>query len=75
MRLQVAALALFAVFLVACAQDSPAFRNQPPSQAGRYSTSGETKSLYDHLLRLGFSYDLIIRKVREASAADVDEDE
>src|SRR5918997_5047415 len=34
---------------------------------GRPSTRQETKSLYDHLLRLGFSYDLIIRKVREAA--------
>jgi regulatory protein len=42
---------------------------------GRPVTRQETKSLYDHLLRLGFSYDLIIRKVREASNADVDEDE
>jgi regulatory protein len=43
---------------------------------GRPTTRQETKSLYDHLLRLGFSYDLIIRKVREASAAtDVDEGE
>jgi len=42
---------------------------------GRPTTRQETKSLYDHLLRLGFSYDLIIRKVREASAAAVDEDE
>jgi regulatory protein len=36
---------------------------------GRPTTRQETKSLYDHLLRLGFTYDLIIRKVREASAA------
>jgi regulatory protein len=43
---------------------------------GRPETRQETKSLYDHLLRLGFSYDLIIRKVREASAAaDADEGE
>jgi regulatory protein len=42
---------------------------------GRPTTRQETKSLYDHLLRLGFSYDLIIRKVREASAADADVDE
>jgi regulatory protein len=35
---------------------------------GRPTTRQETKSLYDHLLRQGFSYDLIIRKVREASA-------
>ena len=40
---------------------------------GRPTTRQETKSLYDHLQRLGFSYDLIIRKVREASdAADED---
>ncbi|MDT7689270.1 MAG: regulatory protein [Acidobacteriota bacterium] len=36
---------------------------------GRPATRQEMKSLYDHLLRLGFSYDLIIRKAREASAA------
>jgi regulatory protein len=41
---------------------------------GRPQTRQETKSLYDHLLRLGFPYDLIIRKVRELSAAAVDED-
>ena len=42
---------------------------------GRPTTRQETKSLFDHLLRLGFSYDLIIRKVREASAAaETDED-
>jgi regulatory protein len=40
---------------------------------GRPTTRQETKSLYDHLLRLGFSYDLIIRKVGEASDAQ-DED-
>jgi regulatory protein len=42
---------------------------------GRPTTRQETKSLYDHLLRLGFSYDLIIRKVREASDASVENDE
>src|SRR5918999_2692007 len=36
---------------------------------GRPTNRQETKSLYDHLMRLGFSYDLIIRKVREASDA------
>jgi regulatory protein len=41
---------------------------------GRPTTRQETKSLYDHLLRLGFTYDLIIRKVREASAAADDEE-
>lgn len=42
---------------------------------GRPSTRAETKSLYDHLLRLGFPYDLIIRKVREASLPGGDDDE
>ena len=41
---------------------------------GRPTTRQETKSLYEHLLRLGFSYDLIIRKVREASSAQLDEE-
>ncbi|HEX8502971.1 MAG TPA: RecX family transcriptional regulator, partial [Pyrinomonadaceae bacterium] len=41
---------------------------------GRPTTRQETKSLYDHLLRLGFSYDLIIRKVREASDAPDEDD-
>lgn len=41
---------------------------------GRPATRAEVKSLFDHLLRLGFSYDLVIRKVRAASAAQVDED-
>jgi regulatory protein len=36
---------------------------------GRPETRQETKSLYDHLQRLGFSYDLIIRKVREFNTA------
>ena len=40
---------------------------------GRPATRQETKSLFDHLLRLGFSYDIIIRKVREASGTSVDE--
>jgi regulatory protein len=41
---------------------------------GRPTTRQETKSLYDHLLRLGFSYDLIIRKVREAADAPTEDD-
>ena len=41
---------------------------------GRPSTRQDTKSLFDHLLRLGFSYDLVIRKVREASSAEADEE-
>lgn len=42
---------------------------------GRPSTRQETKSLYDHLMRQGFSYDLIIHKVREASSAELDAEE
>lgn len=42
---------------------------------GRPATRAEIKSLFDHLLRLGFSYDLVIRKVRAASAAPVDDTE
>lgn len=41
----------------------------------RPATRAEVKSLFDHLLRLGFSYDLVLRKVRAASAAQVDEDD
>jgi regulatory protein len=41
---------------------------------GRPETRQETKSLFDHLLRRGFAYDLVIRKVRELSSK-VDEDE
>lgn len=42
---------------------------------GRPKTRAETKSLFDHLLRQGFSYELVIRKVRAVSEADVDEEE
>lgn len=42
---------------------------------GRPATRQETKSLFDHLLRRGFSYDLIIRKVREASSANEDDEQ
>lgn len=42
---------------------------------GRPETRAEMKSLFDHLLRQGFSYELVIRKVRAASAADIDEEE
>jgi len=41
---------------------------------GRPTTRQETKSLFDHLLRLGFSYDLIIDKVRALSSAELDEE-
>jgi regulatory protein len=42
---------------------------------GRPTTRQQTKSLYEHLLRLGFPYDLIIRKVREVGDPSEDEDE
>lgn len=42
---------------------------------GRPTTRQESKSLFDHLLRRGFSYDLIISKVRALSSAELDEDE
>ena len=42
---------------------------------GRPANRQETKSLFDHLLRLGFSYDLVINKVRALPGAAADEDE
>lgn len=41
---------------------------------GRPGTRAETKSLFDHLLRQGFSYELVMRKVRAASEASIDEE-
>lgn len=41
---------------------------------GRPQTRAESKSLFDHLLRQGFTYDLVIRKVRDAAAANFDQD-
>jgi regulatory protein len=38
-------------------------------------TRSEIKSLIDHLMRQGFSYELISNKVRAISTADVDEDD
>lgn len=40
---------------------------------GRPQTRAEVKSLFDHLLRQGFSYDLVAQKVRAASDAGEDE--
>lgn len=37
---------------------------------GRPQTRAETKKLFDHLLRLGFSYDLVKQKVKEAGRMD-----
>lgn len=42
---------------------------------GLPQTRAEVKSLFDHLLRLGFSYELISGKVRTLSSAATDEDE
>jgi regulatory protein len=42
---------------------------------GRPKTRAQTKSLMDHLLRQGFPYELVMQKVRAASASDIDEDE
>jgi regulatory protein len=41
---------------------------------GRPRTRQESKSLFDHLLRRGFSIDLVINKVRALSSADFDEE-
>ncbi|MGB7925214.1 MAG: RecX family transcriptional regulator [Pyrinomonadaceae bacterium] len=42
---------------------------------GRPQTRAEVKSLFDHLLRCGFSYELVMNKVRAASSASLDTDE
>ncbi|CAN5446797.1 hypothetical protein BH18ACI2_BH18ACI2_20420 [soil metagenome] len=42
---------------------------------GRPTNRQESKSLFDHLLRRGFSYDLVINKVRALSATNFDEDD
>jgi regulatory protein len=40
---------------------------------GRPQNRDEAKSLFDHLLRQGFSFDLVSDKVRAASRTDLDE--
>ena len=42
---------------------------------GRPKTRAEAKSLFDHLLRQGFPFELVSEKVRAASKADLDEGE
>ena len=42
---------------------------------GLPKTRAEVKSLFDHLLRQGFSFDLVVNKVRAASNTSIDEDE
>lgn len=41
---------------------------------GRPKTRAEVKSLYDHLLRQGFSYELVAGRVRAISSPEIDED-
>lgn len=40
---------------------------------GKPETREEIKKLYDHLLRRGFSYDLIISRMREIGSVETDE--
>ena len=40
---------------------------------GRPKTRAEAKSLFDHLLRQGFPFELVSEKVRAASRTDLDE--
>jgi len=42
---------------------------------GRPKTRAEAKSLFDHLLRQGFPFELVSEKVRAASQAELDETE
>jgi regulatory protein len=42
---------------------------------GRPKTRAEAKSLFDHLLRLGFPFELVSAKVRAAAHASIDEDD
>ena len=42
---------------------------------GRPQTRQESKSLFDHLLRRGFSIDLVVNKVRALSSAPLDEED
>ncbi|HEY0430975.1 MAG TPA: RecX family transcriptional regulator, partial [Pyrinomonadaceae bacterium] len=42
---------------------------------GRPKTRAEAKSLFDHLLRQGFPFELVSERVRAASKADLDESE
>ena len=42
---------------------------------GRPKTRAEAKSLFDHLLRQGFPFELVADKVRAAAKTDLDEDE
>lgn len=41
---------------------------------GRPKTRAEAKSLFDHLLRQGFSFEMVSETVRAASKAEIDDD-
>lgn len=41
---------------------------------GRPKTRAEAKSLFDHLLRQGFPFEMVSEKVRAASKAEIDDD-
>ena len=41
---------------------------------GRPTTRAEAKSLFDHLLRQGFPFELVTEKVRKGSQTDLDDD-
>jgi regulatory protein len=42
---------------------------------GRPTNRAEAKSLFDHLLRQGFPFELVAEKVKAASKADLEDDE
>lgn len=42
---------------------------------GRPTTRAEAKSLFDHLLRQGFPFELVTERVREASKKNLDDDD
>lgn len=42
---------------------------------GRPQTRAESKSLFDHLLRQGFSYELVAQKVRAAASVNLEEED
>jgi SOS response regulatory protein OraA/RecX len=44
-------------------------------QRGRPTNRAEAKSLFDHLLRQGFPFELVAEKVKAASKADLEDDE
>jgi len=41
---------------------------------GRPQTRKDARKLFDHLLRLGFAFELVSEKVRAAARGDIDEE-